>query len=71
MTDLVARDANNAKSRRILSALSAREREALDRFYNLGETIPVIARDLGMTQRQVRDLKTRVKRAFLAGDRPQ
>jgi hypothetical protein len=71
VTDLVSRDANNAKRRRILSALSSRERDALDRFYNLGESVPGIARDLGMTQRQVRDLKTRVKRAFLAGDRPQ
>ena len=71
MTDVVSRDAKNAKRRRILSALSSREREALDRFYNLGENVPGIARDLGMTQRQVRDLKTRVKRAFLAGDRPQ
>jgi hypothetical protein len=66
-----SRDVRNAKRQRTLSALSARDREALDRFYNLGEDIPQIARDLGMTQRALRDLKTRVKRAFVASDSPQ
>jgi len=71
MTDWFSREAKHAKKQRILAALSSREREALDRFYNLGEELPRIARDLGMTQRELRSLKTRVKRAFLAGDRPQ
>lgn len=71
MTDWFSRDSERARKQRILSALSSREREALERFYNLGEDISQIARDLGMTERQLRELKARVKREFLAGDRPQ
>jgi DNA-directed RNA polymerase specialized sigma24 family protein len=71
MTDWFSRDSERARKQRILAALSSREREALERLYNLGEDISRIARDLGMTQRQLRELKMRVKREFLAGDRPQ
>jgi DNA-directed RNA polymerase specialized sigma24 family protein len=71
MTDWFSRDSERTRKQRILAALSSREREALERFYDLGEDISEIARDLGMTKRQLRDLKMRVKRAFLAGDRPQ
>jgi DNA-binding MarR family transcriptional regulator len=71
MTGSFSRDSERARKQRILSALSSREHEALERLYNLGEDISQIARDLGMTQRQLRELKTRLKREFLAGDRPQ
>jgi hypothetical protein len=71
VTDWFSRGARQAKRKRILSTLSAREREALDRFYNSGHDLPRISRDLGMTERELRELKARVKRAFLAADTPQ
>jgi hypothetical protein len=71
MTDRFTLDLADPRKQRILSELSSLEREALERFYNLGEDVPKIAQDLGMTSRQVRELKVRVKRAFLAGSRPQ
>ena len=71
MTDWFSRDSERERKQRILSALTSREREALERLYHLGEDISQIARDLGMTEREVRELRTRVKRAFLAGERPQ
>jgi DNA-directed RNA polymerase specialized sigma24 family protein len=52
-----------------LETLSEQEREALIRFYVLGQSPQQISRDLGLDEEQLRAIKERVKKAFLAAKR--
>jgi hypothetical protein len=61
-----ARRAKDARIQRILATLSPGEREALERFYNLQQDIPQISRAVGMSERELHELKLQVKKAFLA-----
>jgi hypothetical protein len=60
-----------ARAGRILAALSPAEREALFRFYTLGETTAQISQRLEMTENQFRELKERVRINFQLGERVQ
>ena len=71
MTDWFSRSVKHTKRKRILAALAPGEREALDRFYNLGQDVRQISRDLGMTEHEFKELRARVKKAFLDADKPQ
>jgi DNA-directed RNA polymerase specialized sigma24 family protein len=57
--------------RAIVSGLSPVERETLHRFYMLGEEAAVISQDLGIAESELRELRTRVRSKFLAGEQPQ
>ena len=60
---------NVARMRVTLETLSEQEREALIRFYVLGQSPQQISRDLGLDEEQLRAIKERVKKAFLAAKR--
>jgi DNA-directed RNA polymerase specialized sigma24 family protein len=63
---MTARMGSDAKLRRILSELSPKEREALDRFYCLQQTAEQISSELQIDAEKLRKLKSRVKVAYLA-----
>jgi DNA-directed RNA polymerase specialized sigma24 family protein len=63
--------AYEAGLRLIMSDLSPLEREALLRFYSLGQTPNQIHRDLDFDVARFRELKSRVRRAVLALSKPQ
>ena len=54
----------DARLKRILANLSPRQREALYRFYSLGEDSVQVSRALGLDESELRELKSRVKREF-------
>ena len=54
----------DAKLKRILSELTPREREALDRFYCLRQTAEEICAELHLDTDKLRKLKSRVKLAY-------
>jgi len=56
----------HAKLSMILAKLSAREREALKRFYVLEETSSQVCQAMGMEEEELRTLKAKVKRDFIA-----
>ena len=58
-----------SRLRAILAQLSPLEREAMTRFYELGQTSRQICRDLGLNAEEFQRIKSRVKKAFLAGSR--
>ena len=55
------KDSNEEKLRRILAALSTREREALYRFYFLEHSRAQISRDLSFDDHEWEPLKARVR----------
>jgi DNA-directed RNA polymerase specialized sigma24 family protein len=57
----VSKESNEEKLRRILSALSTREREALYRFYFLEQSRAQISQDLGFDESAWEELKARVR----------
>jgi DNA-directed RNA polymerase specialized sigma24 family protein len=59
--------ADISRLRVILAKLSPTEREAITRFYELGQPSRQICEDLGLDADEFRRLKSRVRRAFLAG----
>jgi DNA-directed RNA polymerase sigma subunit (sigma70/sigma32) len=63
---MTARVGSDAKLKHILSELTPREREALDRFYCLQQTAEQISTELHMDAEKLRNLKSRVKMAYLA-----
>ena len=71
MTDFASpRDKDLAKVVKILAGLAPREVEALNRFYMQEQETAEIAADLGIDISHLRELKSRVKQAYLAMDRP-
>jgi DNA-directed RNA polymerase specialized sigma24 family protein len=60
-----------AMQQRVLARLSADEREALYRFYTLGQREGEISENLGFDESELRSLKARVKREFQAARWPQ
>jgi FixJ family two-component response regulator len=56
----------HAKLRRILSQLTSKEREALDRYYNLEHSEEQIARDLAISPAKLRTLRSTVKKVYFA-----
>ncbi len=64
----MADDAKLARMRRIVGSLSPRERDALNRFYNLDQDIRQIAQALQMSENELHELKARVRRAFQSTD---
>lgn len=63
--------AYDARLRLILSNLAPEEREALVRFYSLGQTPEQIYRDLDFDAARWRELKLRVRKALLELSKPQ
>jgi RNA polymerase sigma-70 factor (ECF subfamily) len=49
----------------ILVGLPERERQALVRFYVHGEPAEVVCREMGLTEGEFRQIRTRAKRRFL------
>ena len=58
-----------ARLRKILAALSPKERDALERFYVLGQDTSQILREMKMAPDELRHLKAEVKRQFRMGGR--
>jgi len=56
----------DAMLKRILSELTPREREALDRFYCLQQTVETISTELHIDAENLRKLKSSVKLAYFA-----
>ena len=50
--------------RRILAALTPRQREAIHRFYVLGQNAAQILQDMSMDASEFEELKSRVKRQY-------
>jgi DNA-directed RNA polymerase specialized sigma24 family protein len=50
--------------RSILDMLTPREREALHRFYVLGQTKAQIVREMGFDEKALQELKARAKKQF-------
>ena len=71
MTDAASHGSREARHQRALGDLTAREREALYRFYTLKQRSSQISRELEISESELRELKSRVKREFLAGTRSQ
>jgi DNA-directed RNA polymerase specialized sigma24 family protein len=59
-----------AKLQKILARLEPGEREALTRFYLLEHDPVRITAELGISDSQLRELKARVRAAYLAIERP-
>ena len=71
MTGLASsRSEDLEKLKKILARLEPSEREALTRFYLLDHDPERITAELGVTDSQLRKLRTRVRAAFLATERP-
>lgn len=71
MTDTQFRSPKEARFQRILAGLTAREREALYRFYTLKENTEQISQALGLGEAALQKLAARVKRAFTAARHSQ
>ena len=56
----------DAKLKRILSQLTPKEREALDRYYNLEHSEEEIASDLEISPDQLRTLRSTVRKVYFA-----
>ena len=63
-------DKDLAKVLKILRALEPTEVEALNRFYTQGQDTARVAMDLGIAIGRFRELKSRVKQAYLTMERP-
>jgi hypothetical protein len=71
MTDFASPQCKDlAKVIKILAGLTLREVEALNRFYIQEQDTAQIAEDLGVDIGHLRELKSRVKRAYSAMERP-
>jgi len=71
MTDFASSpDEDLAKLKKILARLEPGEREALTRFYLMEHDAVRITAELGISDGQFRELKARVRTAFLAMERP-
>jgi hypothetical protein len=71
MTDFgSSHDEDLAKLKKILARLEPGEREALTRFYLMEHDTVRITAELGINDGQLRELKARVRAAFLAMERP-
>jgi len=57
---------SDAKLKRILSELTPKEREALDRFYCLQQTAEQISSELQINAEKLRKLKSRVQVTYFA-----
>ena len=57
---------SEAKLKRILSELTPKEREALDRFYCLQQSAEQICSELQIDAEKLRKLKSRVKVTYIA-----
>jgi hypothetical protein len=64
------RDTDLAKVIKILRGLTPREVEALNRFYIQGQDNAEITADLRIDISGLRELKSRVKQAYLAMEKP-
>jgi DNA-directed RNA polymerase specialized sigma24 family protein len=63
-------DGNLGKLKKILARLAPVEREALARFYLLDQDAVRIAAELGINNSQFQELKARIRRTYLATERP-
>jgi DNA-directed RNA polymerase specialized sigma24 family protein len=64
------RDRNLAKVIKILGGLEPHEVEALNRFYIQGQDNAQIGAGLGINISRLRELKSRLKQAYLTMERP-
>jgi DNA-directed RNA polymerase specialized sigma24 family protein len=65
-----SQDEDLAKLKKILARLEPVEREALTRFYVLGHDTVRVTAELGIGDSQLRELKARVRTAYLTEERP-
>jgi len=63
---MTARMRSDPTLKRILSELATQEREALERFYCLQQTVETISTELHIDAENLRKLKSRVKLAYFA-----
>jgi DNA-directed RNA polymerase specialized sigma24 family protein len=63
-------DEDLVKLKKILARLKPAEREALTRFYLLEHDTVRVGAEFGMSDSEFRELKARVRTAYLAVERP-